>query len=85
MHQAVLSCSDDGSLRAVEGRVPLARALLASVLRDDGGRLDLVARASAPMRTKQSLFALAGALTESLAGTSASVSARFGAAERAAA
>lgn len=85
VHQAVLSCSDDGSRRATEGRMPLARALLASVLRDGDGRLDLVARAGAPALTKQSIVALAGALTESLAGTSASVSARFGVAERSAA
>ena len=85
VHQAVLSCSDDPSLRATEDRVPLARALLASVLREDEGHLDLVARSSASARTKQSLVALAGALTASLVGTSASVSARFATADRAAA
>lgn len=52
-------------------------ALLASTLREADGRLDLVARSSAPDRAKQSLVALAGMLTEALAGTSASVSVRF--------
>lgn len=85
VHQAVLSCSDDESVRVAEDSVPLARALLASVLRDDQGRLDLIARAGAPARTKQSLVALAGTLTESLMGTSASISARFAPVERAAA
>jgi hypothetical protein len=85
VQQAVLSCGDDQSPRAVEERLPLARALLASVLRDDHGRLDLLARAGASARTKQSLVALAGALTESLSGTSASISARFVPAEQAAA
>ena len=74
---AVLSCNDDPSTGALAGRVPLARALLATVLHTGQGRLDLVARSSAPNRTKQSLVALAGTLTEVLVGTSASVSARF--------
>lgn len=74
---AVLSCNDDPSVGALEGRVPLARALLATVLRRSSGRLELMARSSAPDRTRQSLMALAGTLTEALAGTSASVSARF--------
>lgn len=74
---AVLTCSDDPSVRTLEGRVPLARTLLSTVLHAQEGRLDLVARASAPDRTKQSLVALAGTLTEALVGKSASVSARF--------
>jgi len=74
---AVLSCSDDPSIGALERRVPLARALLATVLRRGDGRLDLVARWGAPDRAKQSLVALAGMLIEALVGTSASVSARF--------
>lgn len=85
VHQAVLSCCDDDSVRTTEDRLPLARALLASVLREDHGHLDLVARAGASARTKQSLVALAGTLTESLMGTSASISARFAPMERAAA
>jgi hypothetical protein len=74
---AVLSCSDDPSRGALEGRVPLARALLGTVLRGGRGRLDLTGRSSAPDRTRRSLIALAGTLTEALVGTSASVSARF--------
>jgi hypothetical protein len=74
---AVLSCSDDAHFRGLEGRVPLAKALVATVLRRQNGRLELVARAKAPDRTKHSLIALAGTLTESLIGTSASVSTRF--------
>lgn len=77
---AVLACNDDPSVRALEARVPLARTLLATVLHGKQGRLDLVARPSAPDRTKLSLVALAGTLTEGLEGTSASVSAWFGAA-----
>lgn len=75
---AVLACNDDPSVRARERRVPLARTLLATVRHVQRGRLDLVARASAPDRTKQSLEALAATLGESLAGKWASVSTRFG-------
>ncbi|WP_204149391.1 hypothetical protein, partial [Lacticaseibacillus rhamnosus] len=60
---AVLSCADDGSVHALEGRVPLARALLATVLRGSKGRLELVARVGAQDRVKHSLIALAGTLT----------------------
>jgi hypothetical protein len=74
---AALSCNDDASARALEERVPLARALLAAVLREGKGRFELVARASAPRRTRQSLVALAGTLTEALVGSSVSVCARF--------
>lgn len=62
----------------LEDRAPLARALLAEVLRGgDDGRLELLARSAAPNRVKLSLVGLAGTLTEALAGTSVSVSARF--------
>jgi len=74
---AVLSCDDDPNIDVLEGRVPLARALLATVLRAGEGRLDLVAPSGVSGRTRHSLMALAGTLTEALAGTSASVSARF--------
>ena len=75
---AVLSCNNDVARRALEARVPLARALLATVLRANEGRLVLLGRSSAPDRTRHSLMALAGTLTEALTGTSASVSAQFG-------
>jgi hypothetical protein len=74
---AVLSCNTDPSRGALEGRVPLARALLATVLRAGDGRLELLARSSASERTRQSLVGLAGALTLGLVGSSASVSACF--------
>ncbi|MCL2451147.1 MAG: hypothetical protein FWD17_19555 [Polyangiaceae bacterium] len=75
---AILSCDDDEpSIDALEERIPVARALLRSVLRHGEGRLHLVARSSASDRTKCTLFALAGLLTESLIGTRASVSVRF--------
>lgn len=76
--RAVLSCSDDGRPAALEARVPLARALLATVLRAGGdGRMDLVGRSKARPRVRSSLVALAGTLTEALAGTTATVSLRF--------
>jgi hypothetical protein len=74
---AVLSCNDDASVPALEGRGPLARTLLATILRTREGRLELVARASISDRTRRSLWGLAGSLTEALAGTTASVSALF--------
>lgn len=74
---AVLCCNDEANVRALEGRVPLARALLATILRNGNGRLELVARAAAKERVKDSVMALAGTLTEALAATTASVSARF--------
>jgi len=74
---AVLSCNDDATDSALEERVPLARALLATVLRADRGRLLLLARPSAPPSLRHSLLGLVGTLTEVLAGTSASVSVLF--------
>jgi hypothetical protein len=79
VHLAILSCNNDASRTALDGRVPLARALLATVLRTSDGRLILAGRASASDRMRRSLVALAGTLTEALTGTSASVSAVFGA------
>ena len=74
---AVLSCNDDASPGVLEDRAPLARALLAAILRGGNGRLELLARFAAPNRVKLSLVGLAGTLTEPLAGTSVAVSARF--------
>lgn len=74
---AVLSCNDDASAAALEGRIPVARTLLATVLHAASGKLLLLGRASAPDRLRHSLVALAGTLTEALAGSSASVSALF--------
>jgi hypothetical protein len=74
---AILSCNDDASRGALAGRIPLARALLATVLREGRGRLELVARSSTPHRARQSLEALAETLAEALVGDSASVCARF--------
>ena len=78
---AILSCNNDTGRRALEARVPLARALLATIIRADEARLLLVAGSSAPDRTRYSLTALAGTLTGALVGSSASVSALFGASE----
>lgn len=75
---AVLSCRDDASRATLDVRIPLARALLAAVRGSGSGRLDVVARASAPARAKQSLLALAGVLAEALIGSSASLSIKFG-------
>lgn len=77
VEHAVLCCTDDPRRAALEGRVPLARALLTTVLRTREGRLELVTRSSAAARTRQSLLGLAGALTQALAGSSATVTARF--------
>jgi hypothetical protein len=79
VYVAILSCNNDASRKALEGRVPLSRALLTTVLRVGDGRLLLAGRASASDRTRRSLVALAGTLTEALMGTSSSVSAVFGA------
>jgi hypothetical protein len=77
IEMAVLSCNDDARPGAFEDRALLARALLAAVLQSGNGRLELLARSNAPDRAKLSLVGLAGTLTEALAGTTASVSARF--------
>lgn len=57
-------------------------ALLAAVLRGGNGRLEPLARSAAPDRVNLSPVDLAGTLTERLAGTSASVSARFAGSSR---
>jgi hypothetical protein len=49
---AVLSCSDDARPGVLEDRTPLSRALLAAVLRSGNGRLELLARSTAPDRAK---------------------------------
>lgn len=75
IHRAALSCNDDVTSATLESRALIARALLASVLRVEGGRLLLVANASSPLRL--ALLALADTLTMALIGTSACVSALF--------
>lgn len=75
---AVLSCNDDRSRHALEGRVPLARALLAVVLRRGNGRLVLAGRSGAHVRVRHSLAALAETLAEAVSSTSVRVSAVFG-------
>ncbi len=78
VEQVVLCCSGDASDPAVQGRATVARALLERVLRGaDAGRLELVALQGASATVKQSLVALAGSLSQALAGTHASVGARF--------
>src|SRR5262249_30608249 len=74
---AILGCNDDVSALGLERRGGMARALMAAVLHTDGGRLVLVARRDAPPKVRQGLLALAGTLTEGLAGTTASVSVVF--------
>jgi hypothetical protein len=74
---AVLACNaaTDGE---VDGyRAKIARALLAAVKQTTFGRLVLSASGGASLRLRQELFALAGALSEELRGTTASVSLRF--------
>ncbi len=76
---AVLSCND--RRHTLDGRVSLARTLLASLVRHSEGRLVLVGRSDSTDHTRHSLTALAKALTEGLTSTSASVSTLFGAHE----
>jgi hypothetical protein len=73
----ILSCNGAASRDAIRVRTCLAHSLLRAVLRSDEGRLILLANASVPAATRQALFALAGALTSVLPGSTASVSVRF--------
>jgi hypothetical protein len=77
VRRAILSCNEDASSGALEHRALIARALLASVLRAQQGKLLLVAgdRPQSPMR--RAIFALADTLTAALSGTSACVTAVF--------
>jgi len=73
--RAVLSCNDDMVSRTLDGRILIARALFASVLRGKRGRLHLVAQKSAALRF--AVLAIAETLAAEIVGTPARISARF--------
>jgi hypothetical protein len=74
---AVLACSAVVDGFAGGPRAKLARMLLSAVSHATCGRLILIASGQAARPLRQELFALAGALTTELRGTSATVSLRF--------
>jgi hypothetical protein len=83
VERALLACNGETRREALEGRVPIARALVSTVRGStSGGNLVLAGRADASARVRQSLVALAGAATGTLAGSAASVSVLFEPARR---
>ena len=75
IRRAVLSCNDDMTSTTLESRALIARALLSSIVRVDGGNLLLLTRKSSPLRL--AILALADSLATALIGTSACVLTRF--------
>jgi hypothetical protein len=74
---AVLACNGETGGEADGYRAQIARTLLAAVTRTTFGRLVLSASGGASLEVRQELLALAGALSEQLRGTTATVSLRF--------
>ena len=80
VHVAVLACNAaTGSASA--GRPPLARTLLGAVSGTSHGRLVLCASGRSSHELRLELFALTGALTEEIRGTTTMVSLKFTASE----
>jgi hypothetical protein len=75
---AVLACNDATDLASAAHRAEVARELLTAVSTVGFGRLLLSATDHASMQVRGELLSLAGALTQSLRGSSATVSVRFG-------
>jgi hypothetical protein len=74
---AVLACNGQTDGEADGCRAQVARTLLAAVRGTTFGRLVLSASSSASLRLRHELVSLAGALSEELEGTTATVSLRF--------
>jgi hypothetical protein len=74
---AVLACNEATDLAAVAHRLELAHELLDAVTGTSFGRLVLSAAERASMQLRCELISLAGALSYSRRGTSATVSVRF--------
>jgi hypothetical protein len=74
---AVLACNEETGGEADSCRAQIARTLLTAVMGTTFGRLVLSAGGGASLRVREALVALAGALSEQLGGTSATVSLRF--------
>ena len=74
---AVFACNEDPEADPGGYRAQIAEALLSAVRDAPSGRLILTASDRAPARVRFELLSLAGALTESLRGTTATVSLRF--------
>ncbi len=79
---AVLACNEDTDGEARGCRAQIARILLAAVRGTGFGRLVLSASGRASLRLRHELISLAGALSQELPGTTASVSLRFNSASR---
>ncbi len=73
---AILSCSEDREAAAFAGRAAMAHVLL-QPMRRAGAELRIVAPAGTAGSARQPFVALAGRLTEALAGSAASVHLRF--------
>jgi hypothetical protein len=74
---AVLACNGETGGEVDGCRAQIARTLLAAVTRTTFGRLVLSAGGRASLGVRHELLGLAGALTEQLRGTTATVSLRF--------
>jgi hypothetical protein len=74
---AVLACNGETGGEAGGYRAQIARTLLAAVTGTTFGRLVLSASDGVSLGVRQELLALAGALSEQLRGTTATVSLRF--------
>jgi hypothetical protein len=74
---ALLACNASAGGSAADLRARLARMLLRAVTGATCGRLILSVSGQACLRLREELFALAGALSQELRGTTATVSLRF--------
>lgn len=79
---AVLACNEEADAQTGTCRAKVARTLLAAVTRAKFGRLVLTASSRASLRVRHELLLLAGALSEQLRGTTATVSLKFTEASR---
>ncbi len=78
IERVVVCCCDDASASAVQARLVLARGLLHPLLADaEEGGFELVASNRSSGKMKQSLVALAGVLSQEVAGTRTSIGVRF--------
>lgn len=75
---AVLACNESTDLGSVAHRAEVARELLTAVSAAGFGRLLLSATDRASMQQRNELLSLAGALSQTLPGSSATVVVRFG-------
>jgi hypothetical protein len=75
---AVLACNTDADHASVARRAVVANALLRAVAAVGFGRLFLSTAGGASVRLRREILALADALSQTFAGTAATVTVRFG-------